>query len=74
MLAAVRGGDLAAFAAPHGYRPFEPVPLWLALEAPTHGGEAAADDGTAAPAAARRATAPTALAAARATRPSAATA
>jgi nitric oxide reductase NorD protein len=47
MLAAIQTGDLSAFAAPRGYRLFQPVPLWPALEAGAPG-EAATDDGAAA--------------------------
>ena len=49
MLAAIRGGDLAGFAAPRGYRSFRPVPLWPALEPPAAGQEAPGEDGATPP-------------------------
>ena len=37
MLAAVEAGDVSALAAPRGYRPAMPVPLWPALRPVVHG-------------------------------------
>ncbi|MEF3047070.1 nitric oxide reductase activation protein NorD [Pseudotabrizicola sp. L79] len=50
MLAAIESGDLSAYRAPRGYRPFRPVPLWPDLRAPdrseTTAVETRATDGT----------------------------